>query len=511
MDMPQLKLLAARVRGLLDQHDVAVGHNQSLDLIAALPGLRNWPEVMAFPDRVAACELTAHTVGRLAHRLRSKHSTSFDAIELMTALQPPQLAQPAVSPVPDVWPTGPAPGVYVTTSQQAINALLKQYEDATDGELVYAEAAGSKAEGAIDLGDYGLSSNGLARVPSGTLIVVGPLALTQENWGNAADKLGWACMRALSYGHRVAVLLETPQPDMLFKDVDVAVRGEDDPDGDWHEALAGVVSEDGELVPRVPFVRAHRGPVVSTAHAPTTALSPKVIDLLNARLRERSTGILMLSSYVWTEHWGMEPIAAALPLTEFVGPVARIKSRDRGTPAKEWMVPDIVKEVPYLASVASAYEHGYRRIIIDPGYAEFNELMKYKDEVLFFVGGHSLEAEEAILELARFRAFDELTTVYDVLVACACVNPIPHAGETFQVSDMFVPGRHAPSAGADFEDVTKHIRKHRVVRWEDELGHLLEQGVLTPEGIRETLEPRRGRVVDAFITKWAKKKRVAAA
>ena len=238
MDIPQLKLLAARVRGLLDQRDVAVGHGQSLDLIAALPGLRNWPEVMAFPDRVAACELTPNTAGRLAHRLRSRHQVSFDAVDLVEALQPPQVAaHVSAGPVPEIWPTGPAPGVYITTSQDAINALLRQYEEATDGELVYAEAAGSKAESAIDLGDYGLSSNGLARVPSGTLIIVGPLALTQENWNEAADKLGWACLRALSYGHRVAVLLETPQPDMLFKDVDLAVRGEDGPDGEDRKSV----------------------------------------------------------------------------------------------------------------------------------------------------------------------------------------------------------------------------------------------------------------------------------
>lgn len=55
MDIPQLKLLAGRVRGLLQQSSRPVGHSQSLDLIAALPGLRNWPEVMAFQDRVSAC------------------------------------------------------------------------------------------------------------------------------------------------------------------------------------------------------------------------------------------------------------------------------------------------------------------------------------------------------------------------------------------------------------------------------------------------------------------------
>lgn len=33
--------------------------------------------------------------------------------------------------------------MYVTTSQEAIDALLHRYDEATDGELVYAEAAGS--------------------------------------------------------------------------------------------------------------------------------------------------------------------------------------------------------------------------------------------------------------------------------------------------------------------------------------------------------------------------------
>ena len=70
MDVQQLKLLAGRVRGLLEQSNHPLGHNQSLDLIAALPGLRSWPEVQAFPDRVASCTLDAASAGRLAFRLK---------------------------------------------------------------------------------------------------------------------------------------------------------------------------------------------------------------------------------------------------------------------------------------------------------------------------------------------------------------------------------------------------------------------------------------------------------
>jgi hypothetical protein len=138
MDVPQLKLLAGRVRTLLQQSSALVGHGQALDLVAALPGLRNWPEVLAFPERVAACELDSASTGRLAFRLKRKFSAEFTPNELLSALAPsiPGSAGAALQ----VWPGGPGPGVYVTTSQQAINALMAVYEEATDGGLVYARA-----------------------------------------------------------------------------------------------------------------------------------------------------------------------------------------------------------------------------------------------------------------------------------------------------------------------------------------------------------------------------------
>ena len=175
MDIPQLKLLADQVRNLLKQANHSVNHNQSLDLIAALPGLRNWPEVRAFPDRIAACELDATAAGRLAYRLKRKFEMALTSQDVLTALSPPQPTRPTF--VPQIWPTGPLAGVYVTTLPAAIDALVARYAEATDGAVLYAERAANGAEGAIDLGDYGLWSSGLDRVPSGTLIVVGPIEL----------------------------------------------------------------------------------------------------------------------------------------------------------------------------------------------------------------------------------------------------------------------------------------------------------------------------------------------
>jgi hypothetical protein len=510
MDVPQLKLLAGLVRALLEQHNVPIGHSQSLDLIAALPGLRNWPEVNAFLDRVAACELNGGSTARLAHRLRSKHSLDFTSQELIAALSPPGSGREVGASAPQIWPTGPAPGVYVTTSQEAINALLRQYEDATDGELVYAEAAASEWEGAIDLGEYGLSSKGLARVPSGTLLVVGPLRLDQESWEDSAQKLSWACMRAELEGHRVAVLIETPQPELMFKDIALAVQSADPESGDCDPALAGIVTEDGDLIRRTPFVQALAAQIVSTAGAPTDALPPRVLELLALRLKQRSAGFLVLSSCIWEEHWGIDQVAAALPLTEAVGPVARIKARSRGTPAKDMMVPDVVKGLPVLSSVESAYAHGYRRMLIDSAFTDFRHLLKYADDVLFFVGGHSLEAEEALLETVRFRGFSELDEVYARLVACVTASPISLKDRTAHICDMFVPGVKAPPRGADFDEVMKHVRKHRAIRWEDELNQLLDEGTVTPEQVRASLQPRRAKAVDAAVTKWAKRKRTTA-
>ncbi|MCY0852990.1 hypothetical protein [Cupriavidus sp. D39] len=98
MDTQQLKLLAGLVRGLLQPSHPSLGHGQSLDLIAALPGLRNWPEVLAFPDRVAATELDTTSTSRLAFRLKKRFAVDMSPQELLEALSPPALSSPGAHP-----------------------------------------------------------------------------------------------------------------------------------------------------------------------------------------------------------------------------------------------------------------------------------------------------------------------------------------------------------------------------------------------------------------------------
>ena len=130
----------------------------------------------------------------------------------MAAIEKGTPLEPSATSVLKVWPDGPVPGVYVTTSQRAIDAAIARYEAATDGALLYAEDAGRSSDAAIDLGEHGLFSRGMDRLPSGTLVVVGPVPLTQESWSDNKDRLNTAANLAYSSSLRVVVLAETPLP-----------------------------------------------------------------------------------------------------------------------------------------------------------------------------------------------------------------------------------------------------------------------------------------------------------
>ena len=64
--------------------------------------------------------------------------------------------------------------------------------------------------------------------------------------------------------------------------------------------------------------------------------------------------------------------------------------RHRGTPAKDWLVPDVVKALPFLPAIESAYAQGYRRMVIDPHYSR--DVVENFEDVLFLGGawGHDV-------------------------------------------------------------------------------------------------------------------------
>jgi hypothetical protein len=482
MDLPQLKLLAGRVRGLLQQSSSIIGHSQALDLVAALPGLRNWPEVVAFPDRVGACELDVTSAGRLAFRLKKTFGLEVTPQDLLSALVPDGRGRTQASL--QVWPGGPAPGVYVTTSADAINALLVRYEEATDGGLVYAERAGNGWEGSIDLGEYGLWSPGIDRLPSGTLLVVGPIDLDQDSWNDAAERLEMACLHALNSAHRVAVLVQTPTPDVVCQDLVVLLRSPKAESADVETALVGVVSAEGELRPRRPFAAAYPKPIQTRANVGLESLPESTRELLRRELASCTSGIVLFGTSEIAEHSAAEQVAAGLALTEHAGPAARIMPRHRGTPAKDWLVPEAIKALPFLPSIASAYARGYRRMVITPHYSKSDLLLDYQD-VLFLGGTYEHDVSDITLRLIIAGDGRKEAEVMQRIVAVLGLLKVSGKRGKVVASDLYLRRHMRAPLGTKFEELEAFLRKNRVIRWEDELASLLDSGAVTVTGVKK--------------------------
>lgn len=497
MEMPTLKLLAEGVRVLLQESNIPLGHNQSLDLVAAIPGLRSWPEVLAFPARVEACELDLASVSRLSFRVKKKFNLEFPAQELLASLA-------AVTPtsslnVPHIWPTGPAPGVYVTTSADALNALLDRYAEATDGELIYAERAGSHWEGSIALGEDGLWSGGLPKLPSGTLIVVGPVRLNEQEWDEGCIRMARAALCAHDAGHRVAVLLETPSPETLFEDVALMVEFTQ-PDGSNHVgALAGIVSEEGEFILRTPFAKGRRPPISTTDLLSAEAIPANILAAFRQAIEGRKSGLILVGSESSVDNPGVELVLATLSLTSAAGPAARIMPRHRSTPAKDWMVPDAIAKLPFLPSVEAAYDQGYRRMVISPGHTDGSLLTEFAEDVLFIGGVYGSEVDEMFIRSIRAHGrFDEVELLPTLLAVLGVKAAESNAQFSYSASDLYV--RHTAELDESWEvdeRAYKHIRKHRIVRWEDELNHLLDAGTLSEVDVEQHF--RGGRRIKEFL------------
>ena len=476
MDIPQLKLLAGRVRGLLQRSSTIVGHSQALDLVAALPGLRNWPEVMAFPERVAATELDGLAARRLAFRLKNSVALEFAPNDLLLALEPEGGPQRAVL---QVWPGGPPAGVYVTTSPASIEALLSRYEEATDGGLVYAERAGA-GEGSIDLGEYGLWSSGIDRLPSGTLLVVGPIELDQRSWGDAAERVSMSCLHALNSDHRVAILVKTPTPERLTQDVALLARTGSD---DVCRGLAGVINSEGDLLPLRPFPQDYPRPRAAQTVAGPGALPNSVRQRLRRALSAQPSGLVLFGSSEISDHVAIDQVADALSLTDLAGPAARIMPRHRGTPAKDWNVPDAVKALPFLPSIASAYEQGYRRMLITPHYLKGEDLASYED-VLFLGGTYGHQVQKIALTLAVWGQADEGQVLNRLVAVHGMFQVQTHRG-VVNASDLFVRGNHVSPVGGTYEDFERLLIANRSIRWDEELSALLESNAVTAAQVRK--------------------------
>ena len=211
------------------------------------------------------------------------------------------------------------------------------------------------------------------------------------------------------------------------------------------------------------------------------------IPLLRQALERRKTGFLLVGSSEIGEHWAAELVTAVLPLTDFAGPAARIKPRQRSTPAKDWNVPDALKALPFLPSIESAYAQGYRRMVINPGYTDGELLMEYGDEVLFIAGSYGCSVDDVFLAAMRYRGLDKAQEALKNLVAILSVTSLKTPRLDAALADMYIPDGSTPQGEDKFSAVLELLRQGRVLRAEDQLSELLDEKRVTPAAVKKAI------------------------
>lgn len=408
MDTQQLKLYAERVRAALVRARCDIKHGQALDLIAALPGLRNWPEVMAFPDRVARAPLDDTAIARLVRRIQSMHRAAFTPQDLGRVLAAGE--QGDVLEQLDVWRTGPSPGIYVTTSSQALNALIARYIGEVPDVAFFAEKAGRDAESAIELGKLGIYSKGLSLAPRGSLLVVGPLQLSEDSWDDCVGRLIAASNLVDERSMRVAVLVETCSPASLHQDLARMLLIEGDEAEFVDPTLQGVVTEDGRCERVVPFVAQRQrtsGPLAWAAAAPL----PKLLgDTLSAALAFRKTGI-----FVAAQDPLLEPIYglmdSMLTVLAPLGPVAIIKTSAHQAFPDDKESAGQFRSLPVCPSIDVALAQGFRCLFVDAPLGLEKAMVRHARDACFLIHSHSGDVGGALFHSLGMGGFRQAETL----------------------------------------------------------------------------------------------------
>lgn len=483
MDAQILKGLAEPLRAYLASHDLTIKHGHALDLLAALPGLRNWPEVLAFPARVAEARLDDRAIARLIGRLKVKHGVAVTPKALERALLSERAPERMAT---TIWPDGPMPGLYVATSEEAVDAAIRRYQAATDSALTYTEGLGADSGSAINLGDSGLFSPGLSRLPSGTLLVLGPLLLVQESWRDHSDRMICASNLVQDASVRVIVLVETPQPANLHRDIDLLLRLDIDDPQEVVTDVLGIVTEDGEMLVKEPFVDRHALLPAAQTFTTTRQLPEALSRALEEGVRRRPFGCVVLGTgFFATEAKGL--LEATIPLTDHAGPAARVIANDRIGYGGEAPLSEYFRGLPVLPSIESAHAHGYRRIIIErPDLSSVQAMAPYTRDTCFLV-----EASAACdVETVWSRLYVEHwanSCPPDAIVALLAVQFVKTKRETLAICDAYI-GSGLPGASSIMDDeFSDQLLHHRFLRWQDQAVDLLSAGRVSVQQLKKSL------------------------
>lgn len=399
MEINELRQLSNELRGALhSKHGLSLKHGQALDFIAALPGLRNWSEVLAMPEMVASVALDLRAAQRLSRRIKQRCDLEIAASWLLTQFILVPVARPG-TPASSVWPEGPEPGVYISTSQELTESFMEAYQHATEGMPAYAVEKHVKWPHGMRFEPLeSLKDSKIGELPRGTLVVAGPVSLCQGGWAHLALELRLACKAAIARGLRIVLHTYADDPKSALHDVRVAaglrkrlphthlIRGE----------LAGGVNVRTE---HSRGTTAETAPIVEERRTEFFGSAPQ----LKAALNELSSGFLLLAYgddaqrdaavrdiSAMTKATGPAAVAADLLMTRH--PVVGIDPTQ------------MLHQLPLCSSASVAFENGFKRVFIDLPCDSFSLVLANSKRLLVIgcIAAHTVdEAMSAIADCSE--------------------------------------------------------------------------------------------------------------
>ncbi|RYH28844.1 MAG: hypothetical protein EON54_23015 [Alcaligenaceae bacterium] len=290
----------------------------------------------------------------------------------------------------------------------------------------------------------------------------------------------------------------------MFEDVQLMVRSVQ-PDGDdCDAALVGRVDSNGELQLRQPFAR----PRPSLKHVRSTATADAfpqpVRDALQKAVKGQRAGLLLFGSSQIHANSAIEFVEASLALTEHAGPAARIMARHRSTPAKDWQVPQSIQQLPFLPSIESAYEQGYRRMVFEPTYTPSELLLEYSKDVMLISGTYGSDVDDLFMTMFRSGRLRRESDLLPEVIAILGAKNVPTKLGTVQVCDLYVRPQGNFAVPEEIETAFKFLREKRVFQWEDKMKRLVDSHSVDIDTVKQALS--RNRAVVEYLTKLIRAK-----
>lgn len=161
-------------------------------------------------------------------------------------------------------------------------------------------------------------------------------------------------------------------------------------------------------------------------------------------------------------------------------------------------VPAAIAQLPFLASIESAYAQGYRRFLIDPRYTETEVMARFVDDSLIIACSYAATVDELATHVAEAKG--RHPSLLPWLLAAVVVAPVQTQVGTEILTDLYIGVEDAYVDNTDH--VFEFVVMHRTIRIEDQFKALVDTGEIdiaaaSESGIGQRTIKRLSRLLDA--------------